>query len=83
MFDCDLSPSHNVILRNVEAIQPPFDFGGQNDYHIGISRVCVCVHVCVCVCLPPPQESPLRDSRGCVIQCLSSWQIDHVHLTAS
>ena len=91
MFDCPGSPiappSHNVILRNVETIQPPFDFGRQNDYQIGGPR-CACASVRekrkrerVCEEFPP--EIPLRDSRGCVIHFLSSWQIDHVHLTAS
>lgn len=93
MFDCPgppvSPPSHNVILRNVETIQPPFDFGGQNDYQIGRPPCwCACASVReegkrdrVCEEFPP--EIPLRDSRGCVIHFLSSWQIDHVHLTAS
>lgn len=77
-----LSPSHNVILRNVETIEPPFDFGAWNDYHIGV--LCICVRVCVRTRRPlPPQEIPQRDSRARVIEPLSSWQIDHVHLTAS
>lgn len=82
-------PSHNVILRNVETIQPPFDFGGQNDYQIG-RPLCWCACASVReegkldrVCEEFPLEIPLRDSRGCVIHFLSSWQIDHVHLTAS
>lgn len=75
MFDCPgppiSPPSHNVILRNVETIQLPFDFGGQNDYQIGRP-------LCWCACASvreegkresvwgvPPRDSVERFQRLC------------------